>query len=72
MRVGKIFDESHKISFDAVHPIVRDKGGSELCKFHRTPGGLHVARIAIASERLDRTVAEMGEMHRTDQPQGEK
>ena len=30
------------------------------------------ARIAQASGSLDRTVAEMEEMHRTDQPQGEK
>ena len=30
------------------------------------------ARIAKAGERLDRTAAEMGELHRTDQPQGGK
>ena len=28
-------------------------------------------RIAAASERLDRTVAEMGQQHRADLPQGE-
>ena len=36
----------------------------------KTPLGR--ARIANASERLDRTVAEMGEKHRVDVPQGEK
>ena len=30
------------------------------------------ARIAQASERSDRTVAEMGDMHRIDEPQGAK
>ena len=30
------------------------------------------ARIAAAEERLDRTVAEMGQQHRADMPQGEK
>ena len=28
-------------------------------------------RIAAASERLDRTVAELGQQHRVDLPQGE-
>ena len=41
-----------------------------LAEISKTPEGQ--ARIAQASERLDRTVADMGEMHRTDQPQGEK
>ena len=36
----------------------------------KTPLGR--ARIANASERLDRTVAEMAEKHRVDVPQGEK
>ena len=36
----------------------------------KTPLGR--ARIANASERLVRTVAEMGEKHRVDVPQGEK
>ena len=41
-----------------------------LAEISKTPEGQ--ARIAQASDRLDRTVADMGEMHRTDQPQGEK
>ena len=36
----------------------------------KTPLGR--VRIANASERLDRTVAEIGEQHRIDVPQGEK
>ena len=45
MSVGKICDEGHNITFDAVRAIVRDKEGTELCKFHRTPGGLYVAKM---------------------------
>ena len=47
MSVGKICDEAHNITFDAVQAIVRDKGGSKLCKFHRTPGGLYVAKMKL-------------------------
>ena len=47
MSVGKICDEGHNITFDATQAIVRDKGGVELCKFHRTPGGLYVAKMRL-------------------------
>jgi hypothetical protein len=47
MSVGKICDEGHNITFDAVQPIVRDKDSAELCKFHRTPGGLYVAKMRL-------------------------
>ena len=47
MSVGKICVEGHKITFDAVQAIVRDKGGAELCKLHRTPGGLCVATMKL-------------------------
>ena len=47
MSVGKICDEGHNITFYAVQAIVRDKGGSELCKFHRTPEGLYVAKMRL-------------------------
>ena len=47
MSIGKICDEGHNITFDAVQAIVRDKGGAELCKFHRTPGGLYVAKMKL-------------------------
>ena len=41
-----------------------------LAKISKTPEGQ--ARIVQASERLDNIVAEIWEMHRTDQPQGKK
>ena len=47
MSVGKICDEGHNITSDAVQAVVRDKGGAELCKFHRTPGGLYVAKMKL-------------------------
>ena len=47
MSVGKICDEGHNITFDAVQAVVRDKGGTELCGFHRTPGGLYVAKMKL-------------------------
>jgi hypothetical protein len=47
MSVGKICDEGHNITFDATQAIVRDQSGAELCKFHRTPGGLYVAKMKL-------------------------
>ena len=47
MSVGKICDEGHNITFDTVQAVVRDKGGAELCKFHRAPGGLYVAKMKL-------------------------
>lgn len=47
MSVGKICDEGHNITFDATQAIVRDQSGAELCKFHRTPGGLYVAKMRL-------------------------
>ena len=47
MSVGKICDEGHNITFDATQAIVRDQNGAELCKFHRTPGGLYVAKMRL-------------------------
>ena len=47
MSVGKICDEGHNITFDAIQAVVRDKTGAELCKFHRTPGGLYVAKMRL-------------------------
>ena len=47
MSVGKICDEGHTITFDAVQVVARDKGGAELCKFHRTPGGMYVAKMKL-------------------------
>ena len=49
MSVGKICDEGHNITFDAVMAIVREKGGEEICRFHTTPGGLYVAEMKLRS-----------------------
>ena len=63
----------HEISYG---PGRTGKPHSQACKLRmiaelaKTPAGQ--ARIAAASERLDRTVRELGEQHRTDVPQGEK
>ena len=40
MSVGRICDEGHRITFDAVMAVVNNSDGSEICRFHRTPGGL--------------------------------
>ena len=49
MSVGKTCHEGQNITFDAVQAIVRDKGGSELCKLHRTLGGLYVAKMRLCN-----------------------
>ena len=47
MSVGKIFEEGHNITFDAVLAVVQEVGGAEICRFHRTPGGLYVAKMKL-------------------------
>ena len=49
MSVGRICDEGHSITFNNVMAIVSDKGGEELCRFHRKDGGLYVARMKLRS-----------------------
>ena len=49
MSVGRICDEGHTITFDNVCAVVHSKDGDELCKFHRTPGGLYVAKMKLRS-----------------------
>ena len=49
MSVGKICDEGHSITFNASEAVVREKGGAEICKFHRTQGGLYVAKMKLRS-----------------------
>ena len=49
MSVGKICDEGHNITFDAVHAIVREKSGTEICRFERSQGGLYVAKMRLRS-----------------------
>ena len=49
MSVGKIYDEGHKVLFDATTAVVTDQGGSELWRFHRKGGGLYVAKMKLRS-----------------------
>ena len=46
---GKICDEGHTVTFIDVMPVVRNKDGDELCKFHRPNGGLYVAKLKLRS-----------------------
>ena len=48
MSVGKICDEGHSITFNAVMAVVHAADGTEICKFHRKPnGGLYVAKLKL-------------------------
>ena len=49
MSVGRICDEGHTITFDAVMAVVHDKSGGEICTFKREPGGLYVAKLKLRS-----------------------
>ena len=49
MSVGKICDEGHSVTFDAIHAVVRAADGSELCKFVRGQSGLYVAKLKLRS-----------------------
>ena len=49
MSVAKICDEGHEIIFNIICVVVRSKDGEELCKFHREPGGLYVAKLKLRS-----------------------
>ena len=49
MSVGRICDEGHSITFDAVMAVVNGKDGSEICRFHRNPNGLYVAKLKLRS-----------------------
>ena len=49
MSVGRICDEGHNITFDAVMAVVKSKEGDEICKFHRNSSGLYVAKLKLKS-----------------------
>ena len=49
MSVGRICDEGHNITFDAVMAVVKSKEGDEICKFHRNSSGLYVAKLKLRS-----------------------
>ena len=49
MSVGRICEEGHIITFDAVMAVVHAKDGSEVCKLQRYNSGLHVAKLNMRS-----------------------
>ena len=49
MSVGRICDQGHSITFNAVMAVVHSAEGAELCKFERQPGGLYVAKLKLRS-----------------------
>ena len=49
MSVGRICDEGHSITFDAVMAVVKGADGSELCRFMRNSSGLYVAKLKLTS-----------------------
>ena len=47
MSVGRICDEGHEVTFNAIMAIVEDPKGVEICRFERQPGGLYVAKMGL-------------------------
>ena len=47
MSVGHICDQGLNVVFDAVFAIVRDSGGTEVCRFTRGPSGLYTAKMKL-------------------------
>ena len=49
MSVGRMYDEGHTVTFSDVMALANGRDGSELAKFHRTNGGLYVAKLKLRS-----------------------
>lgn len=49
MSVGKMCDEGHTVTFNNVMAVVYNKDGAELARFHRSNGGLYVAKLKLRS-----------------------
>ena len=47
MSVGRICDEGHEVTFNAVMAVVKDQRGAEICRFERQPGGLYVLKMKL-------------------------
>ena len=47
MSVGRICDEGHTVTFDAIMAVVKSADGSELCRFQRGSNGLYVAKLKL-------------------------
>ena len=50
MSVGRICDERHSLTFDAVMAVVKDPAGPEICRLRQTPGGLYVSKMKINND----------------------
>ena len=49
MSVGRICDEGHGVTLNAIMSVVRDSGSAEICRFTRQPGVLYVATMKLRS-----------------------
>ena len=49
MSVGRICDQGHSITFNAVMAVVHAADGTELCKFEQQNGGLYAAKLKLRS-----------------------
>ena len=49
MSVGRICDEGHRITFDAVIAGVHANDGSDVCRFQRNGSGQYVAKLKLRS-----------------------
>ena len=47
MSVGHICDQGLTVTFDKLYAIVRDKSGSEVCRFTRSTSGLYTAKMKL-------------------------
>ena len=47
MSVGHICDQGLTVTFDKLFAIVRDKSGSEVCRFARGSSGLYTAKMKL-------------------------
>ena len=49
MSVGRICDQGHSITFNALMAVVHASDGTELCKFERQNGRLYVAKLKLGN-----------------------
>jgi hypothetical protein len=54
MSVGRICDGGHSITFNDVMAVVNGKDGGEICRFHRSPGGLYIAKLKLRAPGFGR------------------
>jgi len=49
MSVGRICDEGHSMTLDAIMAVVHANDGSKVCRFQRNGSGLYVAKLKLRS-----------------------